>query len=303
MLDSTNKNYASVGLGRFYTKLSDAGYGFGSYGSTKNQYSYAVNIVMLNYGTIPMRDALGESTGSRQVSDYVVGISVSRPITPFLSLGCALKPVFSKLVSTSSAAITGDVGLCLHDSASLTVLTVVARNAGITLKPYNKDQKQKMPFEIDLGFSKKFLHAPLRISVTYTNLQKFDINYRQQEQSSMSLQEDSSKTSKFSTFSNNFIPHLVVGAELLVSKYFYASAGYNIRRRNEMKTNDKAGSAGLALGVGIRVAKIHMSYGHQFNSMVGGTNTFTLCTNLDKIFRTFARKNPPASDKARLDNQ
>ena len=57
---------------------------------------------------------------------------------------------------------------------------------------------------------------------------------------------------------------------------FMLRVGYNFRRRQEMVLPDKPAITGLSFGLGLRVSKIHISYGYSQLNLAGISNTFTL---------------------------
>ena len=70
--------------------------------------------------------------------------------------------------------------------------------------------------------------------------------------------------------------HTVPSAEILLSKNFMLRVAYNFRRRNEMVLADKPSAVGLSFGLGLRVSKLHLSYGFSQLNLAGISNTFTL---------------------------
>jgi len=295
LLDSVHRNNMAMSWGGIFYKYSDVGYGSASYANRINQYNYAVNLVMLNYGVIHTRDELGQSTGNESAADYVIAFSASEHINKYFTWGFTVKPIISYLAGYSSYAIAGDFGLTLHDTINSSGLSLVARNFGRQIKPYYEDNYEKLPFEVDLGYSKKFPHAPFRFSVTYRHLQKFDLDYISDNSTSATLTADT--TEKKASLPGKILNHIVVGAELIFSKNFYISMGYNIRRRKELKLSTKSGMVGYSLGAGVRIARIQISYAHQYYSIAGGTSTFTVNANLDDIMRPFKRKKAAVRDE------
>lgn len=82
----------------------------------------------------------------------------------------------------------------------------MARNLGGQVKAY-EDDFERIPFDLQLGISKKLRGAPLRLSATMTRLNDWH---------------------------GSFINHFVVGADILVTSRIYIAGGYNFRRADEM---------------------------------------------------------------------
>ena len=79
--------------------------------------------------------------------------------------------------------------------------------------------------------------------------------------------------------------HLIIAAEFLPSEHFFAIVAYNAQRRNEMTISTKSGTVGFSWGVGMRYDKFSFSYGRARYHLAGGSNHFTLTTNLSSFYR------------------
>ena len=136
-------------------------------------------------------------------------------------------------------AVGIDLGLNYYDAEREWSVSAVAKNLGGQVKAYD-DNFEKIPFDLQIGTSKRLAAAPLRFSATLSRLNSWD---------------------------DDFINHLAIGADLLLSSSIYVAAGYNFRRADEMKINQDDDSssnhgAGLSLGGGIQLErfKLQMSY-------------------------------------------
>ena len=59
------------------------------------------------------------------------------------------------------------------------------------------------------------------------------------------------------SFSKKLLNHVVLGADLFLSKNIHLSAGYNFRRAYELKAAGSSHGAGLTLGGGIELSKFN----------------------------------------------
>jgi len=288
MIDSSYKNNISTGYGALFLNLSDIKYGYTSYANRYKRYNYFANLVLINYGKIDATDESGNSLGKESASEYVLSFGASEKITEWLSWGLSAKPIMSYIANYSSYALASDIGLTMHDSTKNTTLCLVARNMGFQIKPYYKGSRENLPFEIDLGYTKRFEHAPLRLSVTYRHLQKFDLTYTSDLTKTNSMYTTENQTeskSGVSDFAEKFVKHLIVGADLLLGKRFYASLGYNVKRKSELKSASNGGLVGLSYGAGMKVSKLTISFAHQKYNISGGSTTFTVMFNIDDMMK------------------
>jgi hypothetical protein len=298
VIDSTYKNNIGSGWGALFMDLSDISYGYASYANKFKKYNYAANLVIINYGKITARDESGNNLGTDIASEYVLSLGASEDINKWLTWGISAKPVMSYLANYSSYAIASDIGLTYHDSLRNTNVSIVARNVGFQIKPYYKGSSEKLPFEIDLGYTKKFEHAPFRLSVTYRHLQKFDLSYKStlQDNSVAYLADTTSKSGfSISDIASKFTRHLIFGAEFLIGKRFYVNLGYNVKRKNELKSASNGGLVGMTYGAGIKISKFTFGFAHQKYNVSGGATTFTMLFNLNDAMSLTNRKSNPKS--------
>ncbi|MGG6495838.1 UNVERIFIED_CONTAM: DUF3308 domain-containing protein, partial [Bacteroidetes bacterium 56_B9] len=69
----------------------------------------------------------------------------------------------------SSFAIGVDLGLNYYHQESDFSASLVARNLGGQLKAF-EERHEKLPVDVQLGFSKRLSHAPFRLSLTLHDL-------------------------------------------------------------------------------------------------------------------------------------
>ena len=89
----------------------------------------------------------------------------------------------------------------------------------------------------------------------------------------------------FDIFGDKLMRHLVFGVEFLVGKNFHADLGYNYKRRQEMKVSARPGTVGFSWGFGFKVSKFHFAFGRASYHLAGGSNHFSLTTNLSEFYR------------------
>jgi hypothetical protein len=97
----------------------------------------------------------------------------------------------------------------------------------------------------------------------------------------------SSSESKFDVFLDKFMRHIAIGTEINLGENLVLRAGYNYRRRQELKIDTKPGMVGFSWGVGLKITRFRISYGRATYHMAGGTNQFSLTMNLDEFGKKF----------------
>lgn len=193
----------------------------------------------MDYGTIKQTTVDNVDLGTFSARDIALGGSFAYALTNTLSGGITAKIISSHIAGYSSLAVGFDLGLnYLNENGDLSI-SAMARNLGGQVKAYD-DTFERIPFDLQLGVSKRLGNAPLRFSATLSRLTDWD---------------------------DSFGRHLAVGVDVELSQQIYIAAGYNFRRASEMKISEGDGSsshgAGLSLGAGFSLErfKLHIAYG------------------------------------------
>ena len=201
--------------------------------------SWGVTGQYMDYGTMRQTTADNQDLGTFSARDIVFGGSFAYALTNTLSGGITAKVISSHIAGYSSLAVGFDLGLnYLNENGDLSI-SAVARNLGGQVKAYD-DTFERIPFDLQVGVSKRLGNAPLRFSATLSRLHDWD---------------------------EAFGRHLAIGIDVELSQQIYIAAGYNFRRASQMKISEDDGSsshgAGLSLGAGLQLErfKLHIAYG------------------------------------------
>jgi hypothetical protein len=250
--------------------------GYASYGQHFDSLglTFSGTVQFVDYGTFTQRDETGAETGTFTAGEHVVQFGAGRTIDSLFSVGANVKYIGSQLGPVSANAVAVDVGGTFHKrSAGLTVSAMV-RNLGTTLSSYT-DEEEKLPLNVQLGVTYKFKHAPFRLGLMLNDLQQWDLTYEDPNDVQIDPTTGDPIVDKVTTLEKGLM-HVVPNVEILLSQNFMLRAGYDYRRRQELAIPGKPGLTGLSFGVGLRVSKVHLSYGFaQFNP-AGASNTITL---------------------------
>jgi hypothetical protein len=261
-------------------------YGYAAYGySVEGIGNFAAGIHYVNYGTFERTDELGQSQGTFRASEYAMNLVYSRHfLDSSLTAGVNLKPIFSSFEQYTSLGLALDLGVSYHFQNSLTTLGLVVKNVGTQITSYT-GRREQLPFEIQAGITQGLAHAPFRFNVTLQHLERWDLTYTVPgQQETISLGNETEK-SGFDLFGDKLMRHMVFGVEFLIGKNFHVDLGYNYKRRQEMKVNVHPGMVGFSMGFGFRVSKFHFAFGRASYHLAGGTNHFSLTTNLSEFYR------------------
>ena len=243
-----------------------------------------------NYGTFTGYDIYGNETGKFHAADYAVITGYGKEFADSaFSMGMNVKWIFSQYESYFSAGLGVDFAASYYNSSKNLTLTLLISNLGTQFKTY-AGIREKIPFEIQLGFSQKLKHIPVRYNITLQHLQKWNLMYDDPKDPFANIDPTTGakiERTKVRQFANNLFRHFIFGIEIRPEKLKYISLqlSYNYGVRQEMKAYEKQGVIGLAYGVGIHVYHFDLYYARNHNNLASVPNHFTLSTNIGDFFK------------------
>lgn len=267
--------------------FNDINFGTIQYGHTFEKIGSFVGTVQYhNYGDFFYSDETGFQDDSQfDVSDYAINIGWGRRLNEQLSIGASLKFAGIQYEANSTFAIAVDVAATYKTKSDWNI-SLAARNIGAEL--YNNYQgfRNKLPFRMQLGASKKLEHLPFTVIVVYDNLQRWDLSYDDPldlEGNYDPMTGQMQEKSKLDKFAKNLFSHFVFAGELNLGKNLRLRLGYNYGLRQNMKTPTKKGAVGLSYGLAVKVYKFNISYSRSEMHVHGSPNFITITTNLDSF--------------------
>ncbi len=282
--DSMNNNVALSYINYF----ADINYGYVAYAKhIENIGNFSAGIHYLDYGKFIRSDDAGNTDGTFGANEMSFNLAFAKSIIDTnLTVGVTLKTIYSNLDSYTSWGSAIDLGATyVRPSRGFTAAFVV-KNMGRQWKPYTEGNREELPFEIQLGVSKKPKHVPFRFSLVYENVEKWDLTYFDPANPPLTadpLTGEPIKINKGKVWGDKFMRHLVIGGEFIVTKNLFLRVGYNYQRRKELMIPDKKGGAGLSFGFGFRIYKFHFSYGHAVYHIAGPSNNFSISFDLNSF--------------------
>lgn len=278
LLNQTMDNSLALNYVNYFAGIN---YGLAMYSRKISQTgSFATGLTYLNYGSFTESDPSGNITGSFTAAEYAFSMIYSREIDSLFSIGINIKPVLSHLEKYTSFGFAADLGASYHNPSNLFSAGVVIRNAGLQLTSYAGEPRQKLPFEIQAGFSQRLAHAPLRFSMTLRHLEKFDLTHEY-----ISQPATQTTGSPVNDFAENVMRHIVVGVELVPHKNFYISGGYNYQRRKELQVDSKVSTVGLSWGFGINTSWLSVEFGRATYHLAGSSNNLSVIIRPGNIYK------------------
>lgn len=271
-------------VANYMNYFSDINIGYFSYAHSLGEYKGTLSgaIHYLDYGEFTETDENGNKIGTFSASDYAFNFVYARALNPRFNVGVDLKPILSIYESYTSFGLVADVGLTYRDSIGHFTAGITFKNMGGQIVTYYPGaEREPMPFDIQIGVSKRLAHAPFRFSATMQYLTTWKLTDKGVWDYENSDDEDAQVEE--SGFGDQLMRHMVFGVEFLPSKNFAINLGYNYQRRKEMVQDNFTGLIGFSGGVRVKVSKFQFAYGAACYHQSGISNLFSLSTSIQEF--------------------
>ncbi|MDL2256742.1 type IX secretion system protein PorQ [Bacteroidales bacterium OttesenSCG-928-I14] len=225
-----NLNYMSY--------LGDIGMGNVAFGKSINdRTTIGLGVNYVNYGNMIETSEDRTVLGDLKANDITGNVFLSRDFTDYLRGGITAKFIYSNYHHNTSIGLGVDLGLSYYNPDTEFSWGIVAKNLGRQVKAY-EDESANLPWDIQIGMSKKLSKAPIRFSFTGLYLKQWSFENPNGE-----------KDSFFKTLAKHFI----IGVDILPSDNFWIGVGYNIKRGMDMHLQEGNKFAGFSAGAGLKV--------------------------------------------------
>jgi len=258
-------NELAVGYMRY---ISDINIGTAAYAHKLNEKSILMlGIRYVDYGSMLWTTPSDEILGNTYAQDFALTGAYSFLLSDKWRAGANLSLINSSLDEYNSIAIATDLGLYYTDPSKNISAGLVLKSLGAQIVSYDQTY-ERMPFDIQIGVSKKLAHAPIRFTLTAQNLTEMDLAY---------FTGDSTNKDPFVA---KFFKHIIGGVEFIPSDNFLLSLGYNYRRSSELKINQRTAFGGFSAGFSMKVKKLRVGASFAKYHISGSTLQMTLSTNM-----------------------
>ncbi len=198
-----------------------------------------VGVLYNSYGTIQGADNVGQLTNQFSAGDFILSLAYSGivPDKPF-HYGIAVKFISSTLApGYGSSGLAADLGVFYESKPLLLTIGLSATNIGKELSYYD-GVKEALPFNLQLGVSKKLERLPLTVHLAFHNLTR-----------------DREGRNLFYAL-NDFS----IGGEFIIAKIMRLRFGYENQERRDLQVPEGLGLGGFSTGLGIVLKKLQLDY-------------------------------------------
>jgi hypothetical protein len=278
LLSDSARNQLSINYANY---IAGIGVGYAAFApNLTGKGTFAAGIHYVNYGTFEGAGETGESTGSFRAAEYALNLYYSMNITPQIRVGVNVKPIFSSFERYQSFGLAVDLGMTWVTKERGSVIAVVARNLGSQLKSYYENgNREKLPLDIQLGFSRKLSNAPVKFLATFSQLNLWNITFREVAADQNQPVESTGK------FTSDLMSHLILGGEFYPTNHLTLRLGYNYRRQKELSLEARPGLVGFSAGLGVKLPRFTLDYGVANFHLAATVHYFSLSTNLTRFIR------------------
>ena len=240
----------------------------------------SLSLRYIDYGKMQETLENGTVIGDFTPADFILSAGYGRKIKERLSIGIQTSLLYSQYSSYYSLGFGVDFAATYTNNEKQTLLTLVVKNVGTQFKGFVSNSNTMLPAEIQMAFSHKLAHAPIRFSYLAHHLNYWDISYQNPSNSGKldPLTGDSIKVIRANTI-QKIAHHFTPQIEFLLSKNLHLRMAFDYHRREEYKLTNRPAMAGFSFGVGMYFKRFSLDYGLKIYSAAGFLNGITLTTN------------------------
>jgi len=214
----------------------------------RERSAWGIGATFIDYGRMKEMTVDNEQLGMFSMQDIGFHVFYSYDLSEKWRGGLSMKALYSTIAEYYSFGLAVDAGLSYFNPESEMSMGIALKNIGAQLKPY-EDLRQHIPWDLQLGITKRIAHAPIRFSVTamYLNHWKFNPVDR------------TSTDVKGDRFMKTALKHLVFGVEILPSDNLWLGVGLNPKTKMDMALSSGNALGGFTVGGGIHVSRFDVS--------------------------------------------
>lgn len=230
--------------------------------------TWGVNAKFVGYGSMKETLVDGQEIGDMNALDMALSGMYCYNLSDHWAGGATGRFIYSKYGSYTSCALAVDLGLNYYNIDNDFSFSVVSANMGGQVKAFG-DHHEHLPYNLSAGFTKGVAHAPIRITVTMTDLTRWNSKYYYNPE----------KTPGFGRILTN---HFDVGVDIEPSQQFYVAAGFNFRRAYEMKAAGSSHASGLSFGAGLKLKQFKLGLAYAKYHISAPTLSLSLAYSLGR---------------------
>lgn len=234
----------------YMSYIADIKSGSAIFGKSIRDYNaVAVGVNYMNYGKFKEASESGV-IGDFSSNDVAINAIYSHMLSARLRGGVTTKFIYSSYDEYTSTALGFDVGLSYYNEDKEFSAGFVLKNIGAQLSAYN-NKRIGLPWDINLGISKKLGKSPIRLSITGIYLTQWKFS-RINEADGINTENDN--------FTKTLFKHLVIGIDIIPTQNFWVAVGFNPKTHYDLKLKDGNKFGGFNAGAGVKIKKFSIGF-------------------------------------------
>ncbi|NBB89443.1 MAG: type IX secretion system protein PorQ [Bacteroidetes bacterium] len=254
--------------------------------SDKADLQWLAGASFVNFGEFISANPMGVQTGNFKARDLSFFLGLSKKVYERLYAGMSVEFLQSELAEFSSSGMAAHIGLMYWVEEKQFTVGMAWRNMGWQWSSYDIEN-EAIRSQLNLAISKRLKHLPLRFSLIYHNMNRWNLLYDSpigEESSTIGEIAEDEEKSEFGLWMDNFSRHLAVNAEFFIGKkeQFRLRLGYDHQRRQELRLPNWGSLAGFSGGFGLVIRGISFDYGFGAYHLAGGLHHIGISAPLSR---------------------
>jgi long-subunit fatty acid transport protein len=214
----------------------------------RERSSWGIGATYVNYGSMKETTPEDMALGTFSVQDISMNAFYSYDLSDKWRGGLSLKALYSTLADYTSFGFAVDAGLSYFNPETDFSFGLALKNIGAQLKAYERE-RQRVPWDIRMGITKRMAYAPLRLSVTAMYLNRWKFDYADPAATDINTKDN---------FFQTALKHLVFGVEFVPSDNIWLGIGLNPKTKMDMKLVSGNALGGFSIGGGLKVSRFNV---------------------------------------------
>lgn len=279
LLDSTHANQIHLAFVDYFAGIS-LGSAMAAYYIEGTGLSLQTGIRYLSIGSFDETSTTGASLGQFSGGEVAWVSGATYAVDSIWTVGVNLALGQSFLYSRSLLFAQTELALSRVDRARKLRVTASVRPWGASSSGDGTVASGRFAADARLALSKGFEKAPFILHAVYENLQTWDLSPAGIYDDAIDpLTGDTLANSTWAT-GDRAMRHLRLGTEIAFSKNLHFRAGYDHRRRSELRLAGAPGTAGFSWGFGYQTKRFVFEYGRATYHAAGPSNHIAIRTQL-----------------------
>lgn len=259
LLDSSDRRKASLHFMRYLAKSNGLQAMYVDH-LDSSKITYGLALKSLGYGEISRYDVAGNEQGTFRANDFLLQAVANKRLDSVLTLGVSYKLAYSQYDAQRMAAMGVDFAGMYHLPKSNWTLSGLVKNVGFPIKEKGV-RAASLPFDAQLGFSKRPKNAPFTYSIVYRSIHRWDLTdaYATDGTSIDPITGEEVGRKKWK-WGDQLMRHLLWGVDFKLGSALHFYLGYNYGRRVELRTTSP-GLTGISWGGSLLMKRWQFSYG------------------------------------------